>query len=40
VSQTFAGRFTRATTWYIIGGIASVLLGALLILFRVRGSHS
>ncbi len=33
VSQTFTGRFTQATTWYIIGGIASALLGVLLVAF-------
>lgn len=40
VSRTFTGRFTEATTWYIIGGIASALLGALLVLFGVRGTHA
>ena len=33
VSDTFTGRFTEATTWYIIGGAASGLLGALLLAF-------
>lgn len=37
LSETFTGRFTEATTWYIIGGIASALLGVLLLLFGVRG---
>jgi LPXTG-motif cell wall-anchored protein len=36
VSNTFTGRFTQATTWYIIGGIASALLGALMVLFSLR----
>jgi hypothetical protein len=40
VSQTFTGRFTQATTWYIVGGIASALLGLLLVLFGVRGRHA
>ena len=40
VSQTFTGRFTQATTWYIIGGIASALFGVLLVLFGVRGRHT
>ena len=31
VSDTFTGRFTEATTWYIIGGAASGLLGLLLV---------
>ena len=37
VSNTFTGRFTEATTWYIIGGIASALLGLLMVLFGIRG---
>jgi len=40
MSQTFAGRFTQATTWYIVGGIASALLGVLLMLFGMRGSRA
>jgi hypothetical protein len=31
VSDTFTGRFTEATTWYIIGGGAAGLLGLLLV---------
>jgi Protein of unknown function (DUF3185) len=27
VSNTFTGRFTQATTWYIVGGIACGLVG-------------
>ena len=37
VSQTFTGRFTQGTTWYIIGGVASALLGLLLVFGGVRG---
>lgn len=37
VSNTFTGRFTQATTWYIVGGIASALLGLLMALFSIRG---
>lgn len=33
VSDTFTGRFTEATTWYIIGGAASGFLGLLLVAF-------
>ena len=40
VSHTFTGRFTQATTWYIVGGIASALLGVLLVLVGVRGRHA
>lgn len=34
VSSTFTGRFTQATMWYIVGGIAAALLGLLMVLFR------
>lgn len=27
VSETFTGRFTQATTWYILGGIGIGVLG-------------
>jgi hypothetical protein len=37
VSNTFTGRFTEATTWYIVGGIASALLGLLMALVGGRG---
>jgi len=40
VSQTFTGRFTQPTMWYIVGGIASALLGVSLVLFGVRGRHA
>lgn len=40
VSHTFTGRFTQATTWYIIGGIASALLGLLLVLFGLPGRNA
>ena len=30
VSNTFTGRFTETTTWYIIGGAAAGLMGLLL----------
>ena len=33
VSDTFTGKFTEATTWYIMGGAASGLLGLLLVAF-------
>jgi drug/metabolite transporter (DMT)-like permease len=39
VSHTFTGRFTQATTWYIVGGIASAVLGALMMMFGVRGRN-
>ena len=34
VSNTFRGRFTQATTWYIVGGIAAALFGLLITFFR------
>jgi uncharacterized membrane protein len=37
VSNTFTGRFTQTTTWYIIGGIASVVLGLVLTVFGASG---
>ena len=36
VSNTFTGKFTEATTWYILGGIASAIIGLLMVLFGVR----
>jgi hypothetical protein len=32
VSNTFTGRFTESTTWYIIGGIAAGVIGALMLI--------
>lgn len=39
VSNTFTGRFTQGTTWYIIGGIVLALVGllSLLVGFRSKG---
>jgi uncharacterized membrane protein len=37
ISNTFTGRFTQATTWYIVGGIACGILGLLLTLFGASG---
>lgn len=37
VSQTFTGRFSERTTWYLIGGIVAGLLGVLLLFVNVRG---
>ena len=33
VSRTFTGRFTQATTWYILGGIICGVSGLILMLF-------
>ncbi len=37
VSNTLTGRFTQGTTWYIVGGVASAVLGLLLVLLNLRG---
>lgn len=37
VSETFTGRFTKTTMWYIIGGIASAVTGVLLVLVKRKG---
>jgi amino acid transporter len=39
VSNTFTGRFTQATTWYIIGGIVMGIVGAVLV-FTGFGSNA
>ena len=40
VSNTFTGRFTQATTWYIIGGIGAGVLGLLMVLAGSRGKRA
>jgi len=40
VSETFTGRFSEATTWYIIGGIAAGVLGLFMVAFGGRWSRS
>ncbi len=40
VSKTFTGRFTEATTWYIIGGIAAGLMGMGMIATGNRGTRA
>ena len=37
ISETFTGRFTKGTMWYIIGGIASAILGLLLVVVKGKG---
>ena len=39
VGDTFTGRFTRTTTWYLLGGMALGVLGLMLALFGVRGKR-
>ena len=36
VTNSFLGRFTHATTWYIVGGVLLACLGALMSMFGVR----
>ena len=36
VSNTFTGRFTQATTWYIVGGIGAGVGGVLMLAFGAR----
>lgn len=37
VSDTFTGRFTKGTTWYIIGGIGCGVAGLLMLMFGGKG---
>jgi drug/metabolite transporter (DMT)-like permease len=34
ISETFTGRFTDETMWYLIGGVAAVIAGAFLAFFK------
>jgi hypothetical protein len=40
VSNTFTGKFTRETAWYIFGGGAAALFGLLMVVFGVRGRNA
>jgi hypothetical protein len=39
-SDFWTGRFTKSTTWYIVGGAGLGVLGLLLAAFGRRGSKS
>jgi hypothetical protein len=39
VSNSFIGRFSEATTWYMIGGFALAVFGLLMLVFGFRGSR-
>jgi hypothetical protein len=39
-SNTFTGSFTKATTWYIVGGIASALMGVVMMFSGSRARHA
>ena len=40
ISNTFTGRFTDNTTWYILGGIVTGLVGVSMIAFGPRGKNA
>ncbi len=40
MSNTFTGRFTQGTTWYIIAGIACGVVGLLMVLFGVKSKDA
>ena len=40
LSNTFTGRFTDSTTWYIIGGIAGCVLGLGMVAVGWRGKKA
>ena len=40
LSQTWSGRVTERTTWYIIGGIGIGLAGVLMAAFGGRGKNA
>lgn len=37
VSETFTGKFTQSTTWYIVGGLGLAILGVLMASVRLGG---
>jgi Protein of unknown function (DUF3185) len=40
ISNTFTGKFTRETAWYIFGGGAAGLLGLMMVLFGARRNRA
>jgi hypothetical protein len=40
LSNTFTGRFTHETAWYIFGGGAAALFGLLLVLVGAQGKNA
>lgn len=40
VKETFTGRFTEKTTWYIVGGAIATLVGLFLTVFDGSRSRS
>ncbi len=40
ISNTFTGRFTDNTQWYIVGGIVAAIAGGALAFFGARGRNA
>jgi hypothetical protein len=40
VNNTFTGRFTQGTTWYILGGLGVGIVGLYLLLNNVFAKHT
>lgn len=40
ISNSFTGKFTQNTAWYIYGGLAAGLAGLLMVVFGVRGDRA
>ncbi len=40
ISNTFTGRFTQATTWYIVGGAVAGIAGLAMLLGGARGRNA
>ena len=40
VYETFAGRFTDSTTWYLVAGAAAAIGGLVLLVIGKGGSHA
>lgn len=40
VSETFTGRFTKDTIWYIVGGVGLTVLGLLMTVFSGRKARA
>jgi hypothetical protein len=40
ISNTFTGRFTHETAWYIFGGGAAALFGLLMVVVGAQGKNA
>jgi hypothetical protein len=40
LSNTFTGRFTDNTQWYILGGIVTAIVGLSMLFFGPRGKNA